>query len=278
MKQFLRRRSPAPLVEGLEKRVMLSAVAGHPEKPAVDPTPAVHASLDRRVAAQSTATSLHIARRVLKLGQPLRVSVQVRAVGQSVKPQGKVELIDNGQTLSLTLTLNKFGRATYLMQTGNEDLFTGGHALTALYTSSNSLFGSLSKTVFLGVFMPRLKMAADGLGTATIGAGHGKARVHAGQTATVLYTGFLQGNGEVFDYATSPNHGAGAPPNLTFVVEDSPEQVIPGFDRGVLGMKVGETRIVSIPAVLGYGASGSGDGSVPANADLLFLVKLQSIT
>ena len=52
-------------------------------------------------------------------------------------------------------------------------------------------------------------------------------------------------------------------------------QVIPGWDQGLVGMKVGGTRRLVIPASLAYGAQGS--GSVPANATLVFVVKLISI-
>jgi len=42
-------------------------------------------------------------------------------------------------------------------------------------------------------------------------------------------------------------------------------------------MKVGEVRVVVIPAALGYGANGSGS-SIPPGANLIFFVKLLSIT
>jgi FKBP-type peptidyl-prolyl cis-trans isomerase FkpA len=280
MDKTLPRRSAFAAVEALESRSLLSAspgtlVAMH----ALDSAPTVHSLVaERALTAQSTTTTIHTSKRVVKVGQLLRVTITVKSAGRKTMPAGAVEIIDNGQTLPLTLTLSPSGRASYSLEVGNLDLFPGNHALTALYTSSNSLFGSTSKTVFVSILFPKIKKRADGLGTGVVQAGHGKAAVHAGQTATVLYTGYLQSNGEVFDYATSPSHGAGAPPNLTFVVQASPEQVITGFDEGVAGMKVGEIRALLIPAALGYGPNGSGDGSVPPNNDLLFLVKLQSIT
>jgi hypothetical protein len=50
-----------------------------------------------------------------------------------------------------------------------------------------------------------------------------------------------------------------------------------------VGVPVSPTMSSMIPldavaAALGYGANGSGDGTIPANTDLLFVVKLQSIT
>lgn len=52
-------------------------------------------------------------------------------------------------------------------------------------------------------------------------------------------------------------------------------QVIQGWDQGLAGMKEGGTRRLVIPAALAYGAQGA--GTIPANADLVFVVKLVKI-
>lgn len=53
-------------------------------------------------------------------------------------------------------------------------------------------------------------------------------------------------------------------------------QVIPGWDQGVAGMKVGGERRIVIPSDLAYGEAGS-PPTIPANADLVFVVKLVEI-
>ncbi len=109
--------------------------------------------------------------------------------------------------------------------------------------------------------------AADNLQIATMQAGYGSSAM-AGQVLNVLYTGSLL-DGTVFD--ASSLHG-----NTPFTLTLGAGDVIPGWDEGLVGMLVGESRMLIIPSALGYGASGS--GSIPPNATLIFQVQLLSIS
>lgn len=88
----------------------------------------------------------------------------------------------------------------------------------------------------------------------------------SGDTVTVNYIGVLP-DGTVFD--ASQNHGQ----SFTFTLGAG--QVIKGWDQGLVGMKVGGTRLLAIPPELAYGAQAI--GAIPANSSLIFQVELVSI-
>jgi FKBP-type peptidyl-prolyl cis-trans isomerase FkpA len=98
------------------------------------------------------------------------------------------------------------------------------------------------------------------------------AEAQAGNNVDVHYTGWLQNPdgsaGKKFDSSkdrgTPFSFGLGA------------GQVIKGWDEGVQGMKIGGTRILTIPASLGYGSRGAG-GVIPPNATLIFEVELLGV-
>ncbi|MGD0391724.1 MAG: FKBP-type peptidyl-prolyl cis-trans isomerase [Acidimicrobiales bacterium] len=63
---------------------------------------------------------------------------------------------------------------------------------------------------------------------------------------------------------------------FSFTLDATPAQVIPGWDQGVVGMKVGGRRELIIPPSLGYGATSPGAG-IAANDTLVFVVDLLKI-
>jgi FKBP-type peptidyl-prolyl cis-trans isomerase len=89
-----------------------------------------------------------------------------------------------------------------------------------------------------------------------------------GDKLTVNYVGVLYKNGKKFD--SSFDHGKPFP----FVFQAN--AVIPGWDQGLVGMKVGGRRELIIPAKLAYGKQGS--GSIPPNAPLVFVIDLLKVS
>jgi peptidylprolyl isomerase len=110
--------------------------------------------------------------------------------------------------------------------------------------------------------------APTSLKAETLIAGNGPA-IKNGQQATVNYVGALYKNGKVFD----ASWGKGKQP-FQFTLGGG--QVIPGWDQGVLGMKVGERRRLTIPADLAYGAQGS-PPKIGPNEPLVFDIDLKKI-
>jgi peptidylprolyl isomerase len=96
--------------------------------------------------------------------------------------------------------------------------------------------------------------------------GHGK-RAKPGDMVTVQYDGVLYQNGTEFDASWNRNQPFSFPLGAG--------QVIPGWDKGVAGMKVGGRRVLTIPPDLGYGPQGS--GPIPPNSTLVFVVDLLKI-
>jgi peptidylprolyl isomerase len=113
-----------------------------------------------------------------------------------------------------------------------------------------------------------IKMA-DGLQYIDIKEGSG-AVAKEGSTVTVEYTGWLQSDGKKFD--SSYDRGA-QPFDVTPLGQ---AQVIPGWNKGLVGMKVGGTRRLIIGPDLAYGAAGS-PPVIPANATLIFDVTVIAV-
>src|SRR5688572_7035687 len=93
-----------------------------------------------------------------------------------------------------------------------------------------------------------------------------------GSLVTVAYTGWLHDSGRPdakgaqFDSSASLQPfrlGTGA--------------VIRGWDQGLVGMRVGGQRRLVIPPELAYGTQGSGNGTIPPNATLVFDVELLDV-
>ncbi|MFA5715532.1 MAG: FKBP-type peptidyl-prolyl cis-trans isomerase [Candidatus Paceibacterota bacterium] len=88
-----------------------------------------------------------------------------------------------------------------------------------------------------------------------------------GDELTVDYTGTLE-DGTKFDSSIG---------RAPFVFILGAGRVIQGWEQGMLNMKVGEQRRLTIPSSLGYGPQGAAGGLIPPNATLIFEVELLKI-
>ena len=90
----------------------------------------------------------------------------------------------------------------------------------------------------------------------------------AGAKVSVHYVGVSFTTGEEFD--ASWNRGE------PFAFKLGRGQVIPGWDQGVVGMRVGGRRRLTIPSALAYGARGAG-GVIKPHEPLVFVVDLLAV-
>jgi peptidylprolyl isomerase len=89
-----------------------------------------------------------------------------------------------------------------------------------------------------------------------------------GKKVSVHYVGVAFSSGEEFD--ASWNRGQ------PFEFKLGAGQVIPGWDAGVEGMRVGGRRKLTIPSAMAYGARGAG-GAIKPHEPLVFVVDLLSV-
>jgi FKBP-type peptidyl-prolyl cis-trans isomerase FkpA len=90
-----------------------------------------------------------------------------------------------------------------------------------------------------------------------------------GRTVAVSYTGWL------YDPTKAESKGTQFDTNANFSFPLGAGRVIPGWDQGVVGMKVGGQRRLIIPPNLGYGSTAN--GPIPANSTLVFDIVLLSV-
>jgi peptidylprolyl isomerase len=105
------------------------------------------------------------------------------------------------------------------------------------------------------------------LGIEEIVVGTGEEAV-SGSKVAVHYVGVSFTTGDEFD--ASWNRGE------AFKFKLGAGNVIPGWDAGVVGMKVGGRRKLTIPSAMAYGARGAG-GVIKPHEPLVFVVDLLSV-
>ena len=134
---------------------------------------------------------------------------------------------------------------------------SGGSGTSSCASGSSAASGSASVTSMTMV-------------DTVVGSG---ATLAVGQSATVTVTGWL------YNSSNTPSfEGANFQPTYTASGQVFGQSyVISGFDTGALGMKVGGTRILTIPASLAYGACAPSGSGIPPNSAVIFSITLSSI-
>jgi peptidylprolyl isomerase len=144
---------------------------------------------------------------------------------------------------------------------------------TTSKTSTSSTSTTAAKTPTSGPLSKEPKVtpptgaAPSKLETKELIAGTG-AEAKAGDTVTVNYVGVLYKNGKEFNASWETKEP------FSFALGKG--QVIPGWDQGIPGMKVGGRRELIIPASLAYGTKGS-PPKIPGNEALVFVVDLLGV-
>jgi hypothetical protein len=216
----------------------------------------------------STSTALYMTQRTTVLGQTVTIKGVITASNGAIDKGATVELLSGDADTGLTGTVNHLGYYVFTLDAGQAP-YVGTDLWRIRVLTNGEFVGSKSRQLIGKVEAPKLTTESDGLELAAVTAGSG-AVAKAGETATVQYTGFNEANGELFD--DSADHSPGT---FQFVLDDSPEQVIPGFDQEVTGMKVGQTDVAVIPEALAYP---TGSDSSLAGDTLVFIVHLVSLS
>jgi peptidylprolyl isomerase len=90
--------------------------------------------------------------------------------------------------------------------------------------------------------------------------------VKSGSTITVHYTGVVWDGGKAFDSSFKTGKPASFPIGVG--------QVIPGWDKGLVGQTVGSRVLLSIPPAGGYGAAGQPAAGIKGTDTLVFVVDI----
>jgi len=162
---------------------------------------------------------------------------------------------------SSTITVGNENKADESLASASTPTTSTSSTATTASTATTPTSGALSKEPTV---TPPSGPAPTKLVTKEIIPGTGP-EAKTGETVTVNYVGALYHGGKVFDASWKRSEP------FSFALGKG--QVIPGWEQGVVGMKVGGRRELIIPAALGYGAKGA-PPKIPPNAPLVFVVDL----
>jgi FKBP-type peptidyl-prolyl cis-trans isomerase len=146
---------------------------------------------------------------------------------------------------------------------------------TASSSSTTAATSSASNTKLPSAFNTEPTIKSPGgtppkkLQTKDLIKGTGPAVTSPTQTVTIAYVGALYSNSKVFDSSWKDVPS-------THTISGPASQFVPGFQQGLLGMKVGGRRELIIPPSLAYGSKAQ--QGIPANSTLIFIIDLHAVS
>lgn len=205
-------------------------------------------------------------------------------IGDAVKPGDTVTVLYKGQLKNGTVFDSTDGKPPYVFTIGGGTVIKGWDLGVAgmkvggerkLHVPASLGYGANPNgdipansdlefdIKLLGVVRSGEDLVVD---TKTIKAGTGTRVVKEGDNVSLNYEGSLL-NGTVFDSSAKHN-------NTTLDFQVGGGTVVSGLEKGVEGMKVGETRLVTVPPAAGYGGVPPEGSGIPPNSTLVFKVTL----
>jgi len=172
------------------------------------------------------------------------------AFGTSGQPQAGIKGTD---TLVFVMDLIKNFPANE--SAAGQHVSSGGGALPKVIASTGAA---------PAIKMPSSKPPAK-LVSKTLVKGSGPA-IAKGQTVVVQYVGAVWKTGKVFDASWKRGQPFG------FTIDASPDQVIPGIDKGLTGETVGSRVMLVVPPADGYGKAGNAQAGIKGSDTLVYVV------
>jgi FKBP-type peptidyl-prolyl cis-trans isomerase 2 len=207
-------------------------------------------------------------------------TLQGATVALDVAANGSFSATTDGCSLTGTMTPRASGKNVFdvSMTYGAAPCALAGQSATGVaieYTYTNA---AKQELIIVGTNDARDKGSAFfgtrdtadallALSTTDIVVGTGAEAV-AGTTATITYTGWL------YSY-TTPDHKGTQFASDSFSFTLGANQVIPGLEQGVQGMRIGGKRMIYVPASMAYGTTGY--GPIPPNSALVYQVELTNV-
>ncbi|HUD10681.1 MAG TPA: FKBP-type peptidyl-prolyl cis-trans isomerase [Candidatus Saccharimonadales bacterium] len=170
-------------------------------------------------------------------------------------------------TMAILFFATAFGFSFYVIWSLTHQNNSSSSSNASSQSAANACTGSPSAPTLTAptAYIPTGSVTALQSTDLTVGTGATAAK---GSCLIVKYYGTLATNGTVFDQNFNQTTG--------FEFKLGAGQVIPGWDQGLVGMKVGGERRLVIPPSLAYGSQ-SPSATIPANSTLVFVVQLVKI-